>query len=102
MKEYIERAAAIARFAFEQGNYIPEKVIDGHDNVIAVRTIKRVLREIPAEDVAPVRHGRWVRDDSGVIYCSECGEEHEWDEYRATYCDSCGARMDGEDADEQL
>lgn len=55
------------------------------------------IDEAPAADVAEVRHGRWVRDDSGVIYCSECGEEHEWDEYRATYCDACGALMDGED-----
>lgn len=57
----------------------------------------KYVRNALAEDVAPVRHGRWVRDDSGVIYCSKCGEEHEWDEYRATYCDSCGALMDGEE-----
>lgn len=54
MKEYIERAAAITRFTFEQGDYIPEKLIDGHDNVIAVRTIKRVLRDIPTADVVEV------------------------------------------------
>lgn len=23
-----------------------------------------------------------------------CGEEHEWDEYRAAYCDVCGAKME--------
>ena len=48
----------------------------------------------PAADVASVRHGRWIEEDSCQI-CSECGEEHEWDEYRAAYCDVCGAKMDG-------
>lgn len=27
--------------------------------------------------------------------CSNCGEEHEWDAYRASFCDTCGAKMDG-------
>lgn len=45
--------------------------------------------------VAPVVHGRWIKDSSGVVYCSECGEEHEWLDFRATYCDACGAKMDG-------
>lgn len=41
---------------------------------------------------APVRHGHWIEED-GFQICSECGEEHEWDEYRANYCDVCGAKM---------
>lgn len=41
----------------------------------------------------PVRHGRWVKDGE-VVVCSECGEEHDWDEYRATYCEDCSAKMD--------
>lgn len=53
---------------------------------------------LPAADVAPVRHGRWIEAGSYQI-CSECGEEHAWDEYRATYCEDCGARMDGGDED---
>lgn len=51
---------------------------------------------IPTADVKPVVHGRWIKDESGVIVCSECGEEHEWEDYRATYCDECGAKMDVE------
>ena len=49
----------------------------------------------PAADVSPVVHGHWIEDGDYQI-CSECGEEHCWDEYRAAYCDSCGAKMDGE------
>ena len=48
----------------------------------------------PAADVAPVVHGKWLEEDGAQI-CSNCGEEHCWDEYRATFCDNCGARMDG-------
>lgn len=52
----------------------------------------------PVADVAPVRHGHWIEDGDYQI-CSECGEEHCWDEYRAAYCDSCGAKMDGKDGE---
>lgn len=52
--------------------------------------------DIPAADVAPVRHGRWIEED-GIQICSECGEEHEWEDYRAPYCDTCGAKMNKED-----
>ena len=37
--------------------------------------------------------GRWI-EENGCQICSECGEEHEWDEYRAAYCDVCGAEME--------
>lgn len=52
-----------------------------------------VLHDMPAADVAPVRHGHWIENGDCQI-CSECGEEHCWGEYRAAYCDSCGAKMD--------
>ena len=42
---------------------------------------------------APVVHGRWIEDGSTQI-CSVCGEEHECENYRAPYCDTCGAKMD--------
>ena len=50
------------------------------------------LTKFPAADVAPVRRGRWIEED-GIQICSECGEEHEWEDYRAPYCDTCGAKM---------
>lgn len=52
-------------------------------------------------NICPERRGRWLKDRSGVIVCSECGEEHEWEDYRATYCDNCGAKMDGKDGEEK-
>lgn len=53
----------------------------------------------PAADVTPVRRGRWIEGD-GIQICSECGEEHEWEDYRAPYCDTCGAKMDKEREEE--
>lgn len=54
------------------------------------------IKAIPAADVAPVRHGRWMcHGDCGVTECSVCGwsiEEYVGD---YAYCPNCGARMDG-------
>ncbi len=45
---------------------------------------------------APVKHGHWI-EEGDIQICSECGEEHSWQDYRASYCDCCGAKMDEED-----
>ena len=51
------------------------------------------IREMPAADVAEVRHGWWIyHDDDGVFTCSECGNAESNDSY---YCRLCGAKMDG-------
>lgn len=42
-----------------------------------------------------VRHGYW-KEDGDIQICSECGEEHCWADYRAPYCETCGAKMIGE------
>lgn len=63
-------------------------------------------RKKPA-DVAPVRHGRWVKY-AGKLVCSECkkyppmkDESGGWRTYHEwTYCPNCGAKMDGEANDE--
>lgn len=33
--------------------------------------VKRI-RAIPAADVEPVRHGRWINDSDNIPHCSEC------------------------------
>ena len=54
------------------------------------------LWNVPAADVAPVVHGRWIVTD--VITCSEC-QHFTRSEFagRWNYCPNCGARMDKED-----
>lgn len=51
-----------------------------------------VLKELPAADVAPVRHGRWGKKNE----CSECGCQpwFERDIRSLHYCPNCGARME--------
>ena len=52
------------------------------------------LRDVPAADVALVERAHWIEQD-GMQICPKCGEEHTWDDFRAAYCDCCGAKMDG-------
>ena len=83
-KEYIEREAAIEAIMSDPPDaHYPQWYVDK-------------IKSIPAADVAPVRRGRWIEED-GIQICSECGEEHEWEDYRAPYCDTCGAKMNKED-----
>lgn len=53
--------------------------------------------DAPTEDVAAVKRGKWIADDDGIVICSECGEEHDWDDFRPPYCDMCGAKMGGDE-----
>ena len=62
------------------------------------------LRDVPAADVAPVVHGKWLHSGceecSGleVVKCSECNHEAfaiALYVCNGNYCPSCGARMDG-------
>ena len=61
------------------------------------------INSIPAADVAPVVHGRWISFLGGdhimperYYRCSRCGRV---ESRRHPYC-HCGAKMDGGDSDE--
>ena len=51
---------------------------------------------IPAADVAPVRHGRWVFNDEldDMFHCTVCDNVAVRNTFN--YCPNCGARMDGD------
>lgn len=56
---------------------------------------------IPAADVAPVVHGRWI-EDHDYLKCAKCGVMVKWDFTffdigNWNYCPNCGAKMDIED-----
>lgn len=55
------------------------------------------INSIPAADVAPVVHGKWMPFHSeaagDIQYCSAC--EIGFDA-KTDYCPNCGAKMDGE------
>jgi|GEM_PF-2396150 len=57
-------------------------------------TVSEFIKELRrAPTIDAVIHGEWIEED-GIQTCSECGEEHEWEDFRASYCDNCGAKMD--------
>ena len=70
----------------------------------------QMLEKLPAADVAPVVHGRWIRphwkNNNYCCDCSECGGEAMHRDYQwhknGVYpiCPNCGAKMEGGDSDE--
>lgn len=56
----------------------------------------QMLEKLPAADVAPVVHGRWVPFHSeaagDIQYCSACEIGFA---AKTDYCPNCGAKMDG-------
>lgn len=95
MTEYVERAAAV-KIAEEYGTG-NGSVLGRHSGVADV--IASEIAGLPAADVAPVVHGRWVthyRSGTAVAegYVSTCCDM--WNDRKSDYCPSCGARMDGD------
>lgn len=91
MAEY----ASLRKIEFELcGGNLPEKY---------KAFVRRVLNDrnlIPAADVAPVVHGRWMKRIKGGTLCSRCGSytQHKGnvlDMSKAIACPWCGAIMDG-------
>lgn len=72
---------------------------DGKEQ-IGVLKCRAIIRKIPAADVAPVVHGRWIADGDGYHWtynCSICAwkDGYPFNE-RHNFCPNCGARMDGD------
>ena len=64
----------------------------------------RMLIQLPNVDAVPVVHGRWIDETFkawGLVHhpykCDQCGYHSE---APSDYCPDCGARMDGEDGDD--
>ena len=81
-----------------------EKYFYNHLDDNEIISAMNAIEEMPAADVAPVKHGRWVSEyDCGYItpHCSECGEialtkeETSYDYVYSSYCPNCGAKMGG-------
>lgn len=95
MAEYIERESAkrAVDYAVELSNSEYDAACNALDG-------------LPAADVAPVVHGRWVKHTRmhGFVYCSACKDvylDEEWlRDGKWGYCPNCGAKMDGGDGDE--
>lgn len=61
--------------------------------------LAELFRQAKPADVAPVRHGRWIKKQGGfweTATCSNCGENHPTVGIVPNYCPNCGADMRGE------
>ena len=89
MAGYIEREAAIEWFM----PYVHmEESIDADIVISDIKGMK-------ADDVAPVRHGRWIKRKTWDFHvCSECSFETRPYMSCMNYCQNCGAKMDLGDA----
>ena len=102
MDEYIKREEAIAKCS---------EIVDCEWNhraapvswADAYEQFSEDLEELPASDVSPVRHGRWIDKPTGrygqwQAWCSVCDEKcgcgGTIESQHKMFCPNCGARMD--------
>lgn len=92
MAEYIDKGTAIAKLT----------ALEVTEPNATMTSAKRLLADVPAADVAPVVHGRWISFLDGdhimperYYRCSRCGRV---ESRQQPYC-HCGAKMDGGIAD---
>lgn len=97
MAEYIDREAAVKAF----NNFDAGRADSPPSTLLTPEEFAEYLYELPAADVAPVRHGHWIKDEffsdevNNGEKCSQCGELIGWFGNLPKYCPGCGALMDG-------
>ena len=101
MAEYVERKA-IMEFPIRKDRCDKEHANEHF--IFGIESVLEYVENLPAADVAPVVHGRWVHLGGDEWCCSVCGfvitTEGSWDKPTKKYCEDCGAKMDGGDSDE--
>ena len=98
MAEYIERGA-LMQFPIRRDHYDRE---NGNEHFInGIETVLEYAENLPAADVAPVVHGRWIYKGEYAV-CTECGGRSgtQYDGVEpiplmTQFCPNCGAKMDG-------
>ena len=95
MAKYIN-LEELMKFPIRRNHYDKEH---GNEHFIyGIETVLEYAENLPAADVAPVRHGRWKCNKP----CPVCGEDRFkgldadiWADWEPLYCPNCGAKMDG-------
>lgn len=101
MADYISRTAAIAAFENSDAD-VCEQYPDGYcDWGFGRKAIESTLKNVPAADVEPVRHGEWLLRHIGAGHYWECSVCHTnpciYVTEHTKFCPNCGAKMDLED-----
>lgn len=83
-----------------------EKYFYEHLDDVHIAGAMNAIDEMPAADVAPVRHGYWEElDEEGCYCCSAC--DNPWiiidgtpQDNDMNFCPNCGAKMDEKECEE--
>lgn len=92
MAEYITKESAIEVFEWGDADVI-EEYGDGCNFGFSRGLIKSTINAIPAADVAPVAHGRWIATHDEFCSCSLCKYPVHAAWSQTNYCPNCGAKM---------
>ncbi len=98
MSDYISREAAV-KIAQKYG-LVNGSALGRHTGLADCIAIE--IEGLPAADVEPVRHGRWMHEETEggfhIWSCSRCGRGMNGNPKGTDlYCYHCGAKMDLED-----
>lgn len=108
MAEYIEREAVCTLIKnFGKGAISDGRMeLDAVDDIILLAS---AVERLPAADVVPVVHGRWIGRPlcgNANCRCSECGGVFQihanlHGKVLQKYCPNCGAKIDVEEQDDE-
>ncbi|MBO5971323.1 MAG: hypothetical protein J6S14_22850 [Clostridia bacterium] len=107
----ISRREAIKIFTYNyKGERIPDYDCDNFPVQIAMKKVKKMLRELPPVKPQEPKTGHWIytpkrrlvdETDEGGVYttdyrctCSKCGSDFGFRQMSDAYCKYCGARME--------
>ena len=95
MAEYIDKTVALSireppkSNRYYQTDNLNDAYEQGWDEALSY------IEKIPAADVTPVMHGRWIMHDDEFGLTCECSVCHIETIGDGNDCPSCGAKMDG-------
>ena len=104
-ERYINANDLQARLERKKAGIANQRYTEGWND--CMMRVKSMVSTAPAVDVAPVVHGMWVYVktyyDIDECNCSLCGQLMTTAiDKRMNYCPNCGAKMDGDDNDDNI
>lgn len=109
MAEYIEREA-LENELYRQLKFLIAEYGEHDQYTSGFDDAMDKVEKFPAADVVPVVHGRWGEYETFPLTqslngypCSKCGTHFSSSQIVfMNYCPNCGAKMDGEEQDDEL
>ena len=98
MAKYI-KLEDLMKFPIRRNHY--DKKHGNEHFIYGIETVLEYAENLPAADVAPVVHGRWISKNphgyEWTFVCSNCGyvDGYHFND-RHNYCPNCGAKMESE------